>query len=518
MMNSVFINLLSKNFIEKKDYLPLRGENGEIPEYRGRRILERQISGSYSILEILDGDEFSGEEREARVGRNNNALQSIEKNCIFFEVIVFRSSPDSEKLETIKNGQYRKYPGKKLFGCLIVNLTEKRIEKLDKTSLSSGGLDKVINMSLSESWQDSNIEFNLEELVQEKEREAAIHLVARKPYVSYILICINIAVWLAITLYALQNNTKYELLLNRFGEKNNLDILSGEYWRFVTPIFLHGGIVHLFLNCYSTYAVGFFVERLFGHKKFIFVYFTAGIIGNIASFIFSINPGVGASGAIFGLMGALLYYGLENPTHFKRYFGQNVILMIVLNVGYGFSRTGIDNFAHLGGLLGGFLASGVISTKRLSIEFLNRFVFIILTIAVILGGLYYGFNNDQNTVLRKVNLMEKQGTENKWADAEKTAEEILNISSEEGIRLEALIYAAQAEIILGKNDQAIEHGKEILKLDPKRGHYILGISYFYRAEYEKSRQELLQAKKLNAEFENIDQILNQIDELLKQQK
>gem|GEM_PF-3153167 len=74
----------------------------------------------------------------------------------------------------------------------------------------------------------------------------------------------------------------------------------------------------------------------------------AGIFGNILSFMFSPNAGVGASGAIFGLLGALLYFGLERPSLFKASFGANVIVMIVINLFYGFTKTGIDNFAHIG--------------------------------------------------------------------------------------------------------------------------------------------------------------------------
>lgn len=226
-MNKEFIDLLTRNLIEKKDYIPLRDENKEIPEYRNGRILERLSYGSHSILEVLDGDEFSKEEIEARLSRNSDALLNIEgDSCFFFEVIVFKTSPEEEKLEVIRNGQYQKYPGKKFLGCITVDLSEKTVEKYYKFPTSSGGVEKVISATLSENLQESEVEINLEELVQKKEREAAINFVVRKPYVSYILIGINIAVWLAITLYAVQANTEYGMLLGRFGAKNNLDILS----------------------------------------------------------------------------------------------------------------------------------------------------------------------------------------------------------------------------------------------------------------------------------------------------
>lgn len=140
-----------------------------------------------------------------------------------------------------------------------------------------------------------------------------------------------------------------------YGAKINEALAAGQAWRLVTPVFLHAGLLHIGVNMYSLYALGPAVERFFGRGRFLAVYLLAGTCGVLLSLVMSPNPSVGASGAIFGLLGALAaFLYLHRAT-----FGQlgamqlrQLLFVALINLGLGLSP-GIDNWGHVGGLLAG---------------------------------------------------------------------------------------------------------------------------------------------------------------------
>ncbi|MCU0495612.1 MAG: rhomboid family intramembrane serine protease, partial [Chloroflexaceae bacterium] len=147
-------------------------------------------------------------------------------------------------------------------------------------------------------------------------------------------------------------------VLQLFGWKQNDLILQGEYWRLLTAMFLHGNLVHIFFNAYALFGFGPEMERLFGTWRFLALYFLAGLAGSVASYALSPAPSVGASGAIFGLIGGLAtfyYLARQELGAYGQRQLQSMAFIIVINLMIGFSAPGIDNFAHLGGLLGGAL-------------------------------------------------------------------------------------------------------------------------------------------------------------------
>lgn len=149
------------------------------------------------------------------------------------------------------------------------------------------------------------------------------------------------------------------LNLIQWGAKYNPLIIEGEWWRLFSAMFLHIGFFHLMMNGLALYFLGTLVERIFGSIRFFFIYMIAGLIGSLASFAFMGAVSAGASGAIFGCFGALLYFGLIHRELFFRTMGQNVIVILVINLVFGFVVQGIDMGAHLGGLAGGFLAAAL---------------------------------------------------------------------------------------------------------------------------------------------------------------
>jgi rhomboid protease GluP len=139
------------------------------------------------------------------------------------------------------------------------------------------------------------------------------------------------------------------------GLKDNALILGGQVWRLVTPVFIHAGILHLGINMYSLFALGPAVERFFGPPRFLAVYLLSGVGGVIFSLAFSPAPSVGASGAIFGLLGALATFLYLH----QRLFGpgggmmlRQLVLVGALNL-FASLSPGIDLWGHIGGLVAG---------------------------------------------------------------------------------------------------------------------------------------------------------------------
>lgn len=153
------------------------------------------------------------------------------------------------------------------------------------------------------------------------------------------------------------SNSQNADVLITFGAKYNQAILEGQYWRFVTPIFLHANILHVGLNMLNLIVLGVFVERIFGHLRFLLIYLVTGVISIVASFYFAPQEiSVGASGAIFGLVGAYSLFVFIHRRAFRR--GgipalSWLVLIIGINLGVGLIIPNIDNYAHVGGFVSG---------------------------------------------------------------------------------------------------------------------------------------------------------------------
>jgi rhomboid protease GluP len=158
-------------------------------------------------------------------------------------------------------------------------------------------------------------------------------------------------------------------LLLIYGAKDNIAIASADqYYRFFTMMFLHGNIVHLLFNTFAIVQIGVTVERMSDSRRFLGIYFVGGLVGGIASYLFSPNPSVGASGAIFALIGAMGMFVWTN----RKAYGENakqilgsIAFTALINLFFGYSMPNIDNMAHIGGLLGG-LVTGYLLMPRLS--------------------------------------------------------------------------------------------------------------------------------------------------------
>jgi membrane associated rhomboid family serine protease len=188
----------------------------------------------------------------------------------------------------------------------------------------------------------------------------------RRPTFTYVFFGLNIAVFV---LMALAGGSTNEQTLLAFGVKANGEIARGQWWRFVTPIFIHIGMLHLIFNSYALWIIGPQVEKLYGGARFVILYVLTGAAGVYASYFYHPNTiSAGASGAIFGLFGVLLVFGLRYrnsiPPAFKRAVGTGVLPVIVVNLIIGFTIPAIDNSAHIGGLLAGALLAGMVPFQK----------------------------------------------------------------------------------------------------------------------------------------------------------
>ena len=190
------------------------------------------------------------------------------------------------------------------------------------------------------------------------------------PVVTFVLLGLNVAMYLAGMLMSGLLGINEGRMLIILGAKVNAFVAYGEWWRLLSCMFLHAGIAHLLFNMLALFSWGRLAEALYGRAKFLLVYLAAGLCGSVASFALSNSNSVGASGAVFGLLGAMLYVRTVNKTWFNRFIGMQLFAILGINIVYGFMNAGIiDNFAHIGGLVGGLLvsfAAGLKGDKRMT--------------------------------------------------------------------------------------------------------------------------------------------------------
>lgn len=175
-----------------------------------------------------------------------------------------------------------------------------------------------------------------------------------KPRVTYWIIGITVVIYLLQV--GSQALTGYDIPFLLGGKINEL-ILRGELWRLITPVFLHGSWLHIGFNMYALYVMGKSLEEQFGHVRFLMLYLTSGFAGNVLSFVFSPNPSLGSSTAIFGILAAEGVFIYQNRKLLKdaKKMLLNTVGIAAVNFIIGLSTAQIDNLGHLGGLLGGLV-------------------------------------------------------------------------------------------------------------------------------------------------------------------
>lgn len=183
--------------------------------------------------------------------------------------------------------------------------------------------------------------------------------------VTVFLIVINIVVF-GVSAWFSESLNIHPVVLVFLGGNYKPLVLEGEYYRLFTAMFLHGDIQHLAFNMYSLWALGSNLERMMPKWKYLTLYIIAGLGGSYLSHLMMGDiVSIGASGAIFGLLGALIGYVMKHREMFRRGALMNLLVIAGINLAWGFQPgSGIDNFGHLGGLITGFLLSLIIKPGR----------------------------------------------------------------------------------------------------------------------------------------------------------
>ena len=226
------------------------------------------------------------------------------------------------------------------------NLLEVFPDIVEKTNHEEKGIDLFVKIS---------DDINKESFEKSKRVEKIFSM--KKPIITYLIMLSCLILFIA--MYIFGDGSTYIRTLIKFGGNAVAYTKRGDYYRLFTSIFLHAGIIHLLCNMYSLYVIGPRTESFYGKIKYAVIFIVSGVSGSLLSTALSGTDtiGVGASGAIFGLLGATLYFGYHYRVYLGTVLKSQIIPLIILNLIIGFTSSGIDNFAHIGGLIGGIFIS-----------------------------------------------------------------------------------------------------------------------------------------------------------------
>ena len=343
-------------FITNQNYTPIvvNGVKNEV-------WLEN-LNGPYRIVRISSNYIHNDEQFNFDISKTKSIMHQIKRKTLSFKMNtlnIFLDVNDRVKMEDTKDISsisLNNVNDIKKNNIIIDAFPDIKNNLLDKTK----GIDLIINVT-----NDIN-----EKTAKENKSYDNVFK-PKKIIVTNILIVINVLVFVLTTF-------KPELI---YMFANNLGLVKmGQFYRIITSAFIHANIFHLLCNMYTLFIIGSQVEQFLGKKKFIFIYFASAIMGSLLSLTFSSGFSVGASGAIFGLMGSLVYFGYHYRLYLSSIIKNQIIPLIVLNLFLGFMISGIDNFAHIGGLIGGYLSTMAVgaSDKATRQERINGFIVLTL--------------------------------------------------------------------------------------------------------------------------------------------
>lgn len=270
-----------------------------------------------------------------------------------------------------------------------------------------------------QNYYESPAQQEYQELLKIKAFQEHLHSSAPGLIVTKILIAINILVYIYVSTKGNNFSSPSSLLLLEMGANNGEKVFSGEWWRLFNSMFLHGGLTHIAFNMYALWAIGSIVEKLFGSFGYFIIYMVSGIMGNILSLYnhSAFSVGVGASGAVFGIFGALVAFAyFKNiPKQIAGGILKNAGLMILINGAIGLSIPQIDNSAHIGGCLGGIVTAYFIGQDLTKLNKSKRKITsVIVAVACFLFVyLSWGFVKDKNLKNEdpRIQMLEKEQQE-----------------------------------------------------------------------------------------------------------
>ena len=357
-------------FVTKENYSPIHVQGVK------DEIWLENLNGPYRVIRISCNKVINEEQYNFDMFKMQHIIKQIKRKTLSLKMNALNicldmsdrvKLSDSGNIETINVSSLNEIKKNPALQEIFPNLQNELIEAND-------GLDLIINVTndINEKTEKEN---KLFAKVFSPKKIIFTKLIILACVVMYIILGINNGNFLTFSATSLAI----------FGGNNLLLVQNGEVWRILTSAFLHVGLIHLVVNMYSLAIIGTQVETFIGKWKFLFIYFISAIGGNLLSLVFSQANvvSVGASGSLFGLMGALLYFGYHYRLYLSEAIRNQIIPIILINLLIGFIVPGIDNVAHIGGLIGGYLASMAfgIENKSEKRDMINGWIVLILYIA-----------------------------------------------------------------------------------------------------------------------------------------
>jgi len=323
-------------FITKKGYSPIIVQGVE------NEIWLENLDAEYKVVRVVNNYIHNDEQLEFDAFKTKRMIKKIKRKTFSFSI----------KTLSILTDVGENVDREKTFDNIDIIYYENESGLLDNPIIKENFKDLKKNLEYSEDGLQLFLkitqEINMKNTKDTIENERILS--PKKPTVTFILLGIMTLAFLMTFIY--NPNT----IILYLGNQKDL-VVSGEIYRLITSGFLHVDIIHFLSNCYALFVIGKLSEGYYGKWKYLLIFFISMITGNLLSISMSNSFSIGASGAIFGLLGCLLYFGY----HYRIYFGnvliKQIVPIIILNLFIGFTVSGIDNYAHIGGLIGGFLAS-----------------------------------------------------------------------------------------------------------------------------------------------------------------
>jgi len=187
---------------------------------------------------------------------------------------------------------------------------------------------------------------------------------------TMMILLINFGLYIATSIYSMKSGHGDAMGLDPqtlvdFGAKYTPYIRLGQWWRLVTAGFLHGGLLHILMNSWVLFDLGAQVEEVYGASRMLVIYFLSSVGGFYVSALWAVGPSVGASAALFGLIGAMIAMGIRHRSTLGDHVKGLYIRWLIYGLLFGL-LPGIDNAAHVGGAISGFLVAWVAGTPRYS--------------------------------------------------------------------------------------------------------------------------------------------------------
>ena len=295
----------------------------------------------FSVIRINNNYIHNNEQLEYDKFKAKAVIKEIKKKTLSINIDML-----SILLDVGENVNLDKAEDKHITTCSISSIKELRNNKTINEIFPEMKEDKLEDQDPVEFFL--NVTKDINESTTKKNRLYEKIFSKKLPIITYVLMAINILIFLLNTAGIIGNGLFY-----MSGEY----FKQGQFWRVITYAFFHGDIIHLLCNMYSLYIIGPQVESKFGKVRFILIYLISAISGGLLSAGITNYVSVGASGAIFGVLGALLYFGMRFRLYLKESIKSQILPVIIINIGIGFMISGIDNACHIGGLIGGFLAA-----------------------------------------------------------------------------------------------------------------------------------------------------------------